>query len=100
MAANTLGTSADSVTVQIVNAVADETGCDPNTLPPLYSAVNPDALQTLLARPSSMTHEAADVEVTFEFADCTVAVSSTGEVDVSVGVAAPHRDAPRQTVDD
>lgn len=96
----TLGTTADSVTMQIVNAVADETGRDPNSLPPLYSVVNPDALNTLLTREPTMMREADDVEVTFEFADCTVTVSSTGGVDVSAGTAAPRNDAPMQTVDD
>lgn len=100
MAANTLGTSADSITVQIVNAVADETGRDPNTLPPLYDVVNPDALQTLLTRPPSMSREADDVEVTFEFADCTVTASGDGGIDVSTEIASPRTEAPMQTVDD
>ena len=100
MAEPTLGTSTDSITVQIVNAVADETGRDPNALPPLYSVVNPDALHALTTRPPSVARGADDIEVTFEFADCTVTASSTGGVDVSAGAAAPRNDAPMQTVDD
>lgn len=100
MAANTLETSADSVTVQIVNAVADATGRDPDTLPPLYSVVDPDALNTLMTDTPSMTSEAADVAVTFEFADCTVTASSTGGVAVSAGSTGPREDPPKQTVDD
>lgn len=96
----TLGTTADSVTVQIVNAVAEETDRDPNALPSLYDVVDPDALNSLVTRTPNMTREAGDVEVTFEFADCTVTVSSTGGVDVATGAAAPRSDAPIQTVDD
>lgn len=96
----TLGTPADSVTVQIVYAVADETGRDPNTLPPLHNVVNPDALNKLVNRPPSMTRKGTDVEVTFEIADCTVTVSSTGGVDVSAGAATPRNDPPKQTLND
>lgn len=96
----TLGTTADSVTVEIVNAVAEETDRSPKALPSLYDVVDPDALNALMTPTPNMTREASDVEVSFEFADCTVTVSSADGVDVATGAAAPPGDAPIQTVDD
>jgi len=36
-----------SVGVEIVRTVAEQTGCEPTTLPPLYEYVDPDALELL-----------------------------------------------------
>lgn len=88
-----LETPADSVTVQVVNAVADATGRDPNDLPPLHGAVDTDALETLVGRePATLASGESDaVEVTLEYAGCTVTVSSGGDVAVSEGTAASLR---------
>lgn len=83
MPAHTLDTPADSVTQDVVAAVADETGRAPETLPPLYDVVDPDALETLANRPPRVGRPAADVEVTFDFADCVVTVSAADGVAVS-----------------
>ncbi|WP_135823687.1 HalOD1 output domain-containing protein [Halorussus ruber] len=89
--------SADSVTVQVVNAVADETGRDPKALPPLHDVVDTDALETIVAREpttSLIGGESDAVEVTIEYAGRVVTVSSTGEVDISEEAAASLRATP------
>ena len=93
-----LDTPADSVTQDVVAAVADATGRDPELLPPLYDVVDPDALETLANRPPHVDHRSAGVEVTFDFADCVVTVSSTDGVAVSADPA--DAAAPQLTVDD
>ena len=98
-----LDTPADSVTQDVVTAVADATGRDPQDLPPLYDAVDPDALEALVNRPPHVARQATGVEVAFEFADCVVTVSSTGDVVVSAEPAAADAAdaaAPQLTVDD
>ena len=88
MPERTLDTRADSVTQEIVVTIADATDRDPANLPPLYDAVNPDALNAIVNRPPHVSHEAAAVEVTFDFADCTVTVSASDGVDVSAETTA------------
>lgn len=100
MSEPTLGTPTDSITLEIVNAVADETGRDPNALPSLYDAVDPDALSALLTRGPTVARGSDDVTVTFEYADCTVTVSSTEGIAVSTEGARPEGEAPVPTVDD
>lgn len=94
------GTPTDSVTGEIVNAVATATGRDPNTLPPLYNVIDPDALDMLMNRPPSIGHKDASVEVTFAFADTTVTVSSTNRVDVAAGTSNGSADRTRSSADD
>lgn len=88
MPEHTLDANADSVTREIVAATADATGRGPENLPPLYDAVDPDALNALVNRPPHVGHGATEVEVTFGFAGCTVTVSATDEVNVSAETTA------------
>lgn len=53
----------------IVAAVAAVSGTEPLSLAPLYSAVDPDALDGLFERPAT-----DDVTVTFDYCDHEVAV--------------------------
>ncbi|MFW6382637.1 MAG: HalOD1 output domain-containing protein [Haloferacaceae archaeon] len=62
-----------TVSVRVVEAVASATGRDELTLPPLYDAVDPDALDTL-------TEGTRDVEISFVYAGYEVTVGSDGEV--------------------
>ncbi|NHN60485.1 MULTISPECIES: HalOD1 output domain-containing protein [Halorussus] len=87
MPAHTLDTPADSVTQDVVAAVADATGRAPETLPPLYDVVDPDALEALANRPPRVGRRSAGLEVTFDFADCVVTVSSGDGVAVSADPA-------------
>ena len=52
-----------------IEAVTTAKGVDPDTLPPLYDAVDPDALDDLLGDPRR-----DDVQVSFSYADCDVTV--------------------------
>jgi hypothetical protein len=61
----------------IVAAVADVTGREPTTVPPLYPTVDVDALGRLLR-----DARGSEVRVTFDYAGCAVAVSSDGDLAV------------------
>lgn len=72
---------ADNVTERIVDAVAAATNADALELPPIYDAVDPEALD-VLCRHATGTHESIRVE--FEFAGCTVLVEARECVEVIV----------------
>lgn len=61
----------------IVTAVADATDTDPQDLPPLYDVVDPDALNSLFARPATTVRR-----VRLEYAGHEVVVRGSGEVHV------------------
>lgn len=88
MPEHALRTPADSVTRDVVAAVADATGRDPETLPPLYGAVDPDALEALVNRPPQIGRDPSEIEVTFGYADCVVTVAAGDGVVVSAELAA------------
>lgn len=68
------------VSTAVVLTVAALHDCGPTDLPPLVSAVDPDALVRLV------THEATTEAVTsFVYADCTVTVRSNGDISVTPG---------------
>lgn len=75
-----------NVTEVIVDAVADAEGVSPLELePPLYAAVDPDALEQFVA--SVRGPNAGEVEVSFEYAGHDVTVTGAG--DVRVGAESP-----------
>jgi hypothetical protein len=61
-----------------VSAVAARDGVDETDLPPLYDAVDPDALDALLG--SVRTDGPDEVSVGFEYAGYTVVVSEDGAI--------------------
>lgn len=65
----------------VVSAVATATDCDPLDLPPLYAAVDTEALDLLFTsdRPTTAGGMRA---VTFEYADYLVTVNRHGTVEV------------------
>jgi hypothetical protein len=67
------------VTEAILTAVATATGNDPLELPPLYSVIDPDALEALFDPPA---YDGSDqrLTVTFEYADCRVTAKAHGTV--------------------
>jgi|GEM_PF-1186419 len=67
---------ADTLTETIVLELSDVTGIDPLDLPPLYDAVDVDALQQLFDRGN-------DVEVEFAVAGCEVTVCGRDDVTVT-----------------
>jgi len=64
----------------VVSAVAAHDGVDETDLPPLYDAVDPDALDALLASVQRAGPDKASV--TFEYAGHTVVVSDDGTVSI------------------
>lgn len=61
------------VSEQVIEAIAAETEMNPMDLPLLYEALDPDALDALIKTLS-------DGEITFQYAEFTVTVQSTGRV--------------------
>lgn len=61
----------ETVTERVVDAVASNTGREPLELPPLYDAIDPDALEALVGR-------MADGEIVFSYAGCEVTVANDG----------------------
>ena len=63
----------------ILSAVVAATGNDPLELPPLYSGIDPDALDALLDPPAYAASKQY-LTVTFEYADCQVSAKAHGTV--------------------
>lgn len=61
----------------VLEAVADREGVDVLDLPPIFDAVDPDALEALLA-----TADDTEVTVSFPYGGYDVTVTSGGRVDV------------------
>jgi len=68
----------------VVSAVAASLGCSPLDIEPLYGRLDPEALDALVGRANASDDTPT---VTFEFADCAVAVTP-----VAVRVTRPTRD--------
>ncbi|SEQ72720.1 HalOD1 output domain-containing protein [Natrinema salaciae] len=75
MPGTTLDTHSDSISLRIVDAIAEATDTDVYELEPLYNVVDPEALDQLF-RPDS----AVDIRVEFEYGGLLVEVRSDGTV--------------------
>lgn len=84
-----------AVSQRVVAAVAEAHSTDPTELPPLYDAVDPDALDALFDRGNYGERENPG-RVVFMFADCEVVVHSDGEVTVT----APSDQSPTSSAVD
>lgn len=62
----------------VVSAVADVEDTDPVELPPLYNAINPEALNDLFTSRS----EPSVNQITFEYAGYVIEVRGSGKVQV------------------
>lgn len=62
----------------VVSAVAEVEGTDPVELPPLYDAINPEALNALFTSRAKSTVE----RITFQYAGYSIVVRGDGEVRV------------------
>lgn len=74
------------VSTAVVQAVADRSGVPPEELPPLFEAIEPDALDKLFQP------VAADVlrrggTVEFEYAGCRVRISLHRRIDITISRA-------------
>ena len=67
----------ERVVDRILSAVADKEGCGKLDLPPLFEAVDPEALETLVE------HEAT-FELTFTYNGYDIVFDDSGEIDVTV----------------
>ena len=66
------------VTIELIHAVAEETGSDAIELPPLYEDIDPEALDRLIERATC-----ENMSVEFEYAECSVTISvDAGETSV------------------
>ncbi len=70
-----------SLTEQIIRVVAESDGRSREDLEPLYEAIDPDALTALFA-PRADGSSRAVGDVSFEYADYWVTVSSEGAVEI------------------
>ena len=64
----------------VIEGVAALSNRDPSSMQPLYTAVDPDALDTIFAPPTD-AHQNA--HVTFEYEGCQVTVQGDGQVLIS-----------------
>jgi len=75
MAGATLDYHNDSISLRVVEALADVTDTAPSELDPLYNTVDPEALDRLFQPDSS-----DGVRVTFEYGDARVEVRGDGTI--------------------
>lgn len=64
----------------VIETVADAEGVDPLELPPLYSVVDPDALETLFQPRTELQDTTARVVFTYHGHEVTVTAGGTVEV--------------------
>jgi len=72
-------TQAPSVSMAVVEAVADAEDVDPLDLEPLNDAIDPDALDSLFSQGGAPADGSVH-EVSLQFNGCHVTVRDTGEV--------------------
>lgn len=66
-----------SVTQEIIKAVSRELDVDPLDLPPIYQAIDPDALERVLD-----SNETTTLQVRFHYEGCEIIVTGQGAVTV------------------
>lgn len=72
----------DFLITNIVTAVAETRGVDPLDLPPLYDAINSDALERMFSSPITPAPPSPS-HVRFTYEGCEVVVHTDGEVSVT-----------------
>ena len=87
----------DSVSLRVIQKVAERKGVDPVALdPPLYSAIDPEALDSLFQPAAQITGTKRTVE--FQYLGYTIRVDGPGNVQV-VGQAATSQPTPNMVQD-
>ena len=71
----------DQVTMAVVQAVSGATNRSVTALPPLYDAIDPDALDALV---ESTTGRSSRLQIEFTYADCRVTVGPRRRVEVEL----------------
>lgn len=87
----TTSTESERFSTAVVEAVAERVGVEPANLePPLYTAVDPDALDDLL---TSMTADGNDGAVSFSYLGFEVTVHDDGSVELENSNGGPSDDS-------
>lgn len=68
------------ITEAVIDALATVTGRDPLDLPPLYEAVDPDALELIVREPNAAPTRSCFIG--FQLAEWGVIVTGSGEIQV------------------
>lgn len=74
----------DKLSQAVVETVAEAEDVDPIELTPLYTAIEPDALESLF-RPRAVDGGAVSGEIRFSYHEYEVRVTSAGEVSLAAG---------------
>lgn len=82
-AVTTIRDQGESASRSVIEAVAAATGADPTTMPPLYDAIDPDALDSALDSLSRGTRQSREGSISFRFNGCCVTVHADGRTVVS-----------------
>lgn len=69
------------VSERVIEQVAAETNTDPIDLEPLFTRIDPDALDALFSNGAGTTVR-AEGQITFPMGGCDVTVDATGAIDV------------------
>jgi hypothetical protein len=77
------GIQTNQISQRIVQAVADAEGVDQMDLTPLYTAIDPDALETLFEPQLRGASGRVHGEIRFSYHGYEVRVSAAGEVDLA-----------------
>lgn len=73
----------ETVTEAVVRAVCAETGSDPTRLDPLYSVIDPEALNALFSDRDGGGSQRAHASVAFDYCGRQIVISASGTVRVS-----------------
>lgn len=73
---------AESLTVRVVEEVAEREGVDPLDLPPLHDSIDTDALESLFSGPIAGA-ERDGVEITFTYRGYAVTVAADGAIEIN-----------------
>lgn len=79
------GQQSDRISRTVVEAVAEAEGDDPTNLTPLYTVVDPDALESLFQTQTPNPDGQVDGEIRFTYCGYEVRVTAAGEVDLADG---------------
>lgn len=84
----------ESISLKVVEEVADREGTDPTELhPPLHTVVDTDALDTLFRSTSGTTR--ADGTVEFRYRGYTIRVDGSGKVEIGETLTFSEQAEPR-----
>ena len=80
----TLAVDTDEVSERVVTGVATLEGTDPVELPPLFDAIDPDALASIFAVSASGARRTGTVEFTYADHRVQVSFDETGDTVVTI----------------